>query len=106
MRTPNRITNLGGFLEEDKIIEDTWNLDYAFIKWVTPRLKKFIELTDGIPGEFADKEEEWEKILQDMLFGFEKSYTLIKSDDMLDFNDSDLKKSLELFTKYLGWLWW
>ena len=35
---------------------ETWNLDYTIAKLVLPRLKRFKELTNGIPGDFSIKD--------------------------------------------------
>ena len=49
---------------------ECWNLDITFCKFIIPRLKVFKEQNDGYPVRYHSKEE-WDKILDDMIEGFE-----------------------------------
>jgi hypothetical protein len=77
----------------------TWNLDYEIAKFIVPRLKRFKEITIGVPcnlpsfnidqrSEDADKkaEKEWDDILDKMIKGFE---WLLKEDDWVFDSYSD-----------------
>jgi hypothetical protein len=60
---------------------DTWSLDYSCAKWLVPRLKHLRDNLHSTPikpdgkmtetGPEAYTIEEWQKILDEMIFGFE-----------------------------------
>lgn len=102
---------------------EIWNLDDTIVKFVVPRLKVLREETIGYP--FSDEcktFEDWEKMLDEMIFGLE---FLNQRDEWYEKNvmfksGKDKEKALEefksmldraekgriLFGKYLPNLWW
>ena len=82
---------------------ETWNLDATIAKFIYPRLKAFIEDVKRMgcfPASMTF--DEWIKILEDMLKGFE----LLVSDEIKnDDEDEIIEHSLDLFRKYFFSLW-
>jgi len=85
---------------------ETWSLDYTIARFIYPRLKRFKELTIGIPAGLS--EQEWYDILDTMLDGFH----LAATDDNTETPEEEkerteiIQKSLDLFAKYFFDLWW
>jgi len=78
----------------------TWSLDYSLIHWLTPRLKRFLELSEE--GTDAD---DFHKDVKKMLIGFE----LYCSDDFNEYDKkhrAKLNKSFKLLYKNYRGLWW
>jgi hypothetical protein len=79
---------------------ELWNFDTTIAKYIVPRLKRFKELQHGYPANL--KEEEWNEILDQIIYSFE-----LKLDDK-EF-DEELRADYELgliyFAKYFDHLW-
>ena len=78
----------------------TWSLDDSLTHWLTPRLRRFLELSEGYT--LAD---DFHKDVRKILKGFE----LYCSDDFNEFNPKHLKKlnkSFRLLAKNYRGLWW
>ena len=103
-------------VSEDELFDDVYNFDHTIAEWMLPRLKFFMTRTDSTPakldengqrmkdedGEFMFLEmEEWQKILQDMVDGFEQYV----KDDYAIKDQSKVKRALELFSQYFFDLW-
>ena len=88
---------------------ETWNLDITFCLLIVPRLKVFKELNDGYPARFSSKEE-WDKILDDMIEGFElnsNKFNWETSDSNEENgNRAKVKKAIRLFQENFYDLWW
>lgn len=88
---------------------ETWNLDITFCLFIVPRLKVFKELNDGYPARFSSKEE-WDKILDDMIEGFElnsNKFNWETSDSNEENgNRAKVKKAIRLFQENFYDLWW
>jgi hypothetical protein len=82
---------------------ETWNLDATIAKFIYPRLKVFIEDVKRVgcfPASMTF--DEWLKILDDMLKGFE----LLVSDEIKNEDeDKIIEHSLDLFRKHFFSLW-
>lgn len=84
---------------------ETWSLDYTIACFIYPRLKRFRELTIGIPAGLS--EQEWYDILDTMLDGF----YLAATDDNTETPEEEkerteiIQKALDLFAKYFLHLW-
>ena len=48
---------------------ETWNMDFTVSRFIAPRLRRFIEVNNGYPGELTP--EEWDEKLETMLWSFE-----------------------------------
>jgi phosphoribosyl-dephospho-CoA transferase len=84
--------------------QDTWSLDYSLAKTILPRLKRFKEITLGIPGHIETKEE-WDAILDKMIAAFE----FYASEEHWSAYPSEWEKhkeGLKLFAENYSALWW
>ena len=99
--------------------EDTWGIDRWFIETLSPMLKKFKEDNNGHP--FDVSEEEWDKILDDMiyylegmteegatnqLYGGGANLTVDKYKEISNHIVASKEKFFELFVQYFYDLWW
>ena len=80
---------------------ELWNLDGTIAKFIYPRLKAFLECSDGVrPSDMTY--EEWKAILEKMVNGFE----LMASDRIKTDDEEELEnKALKLFSEYFFTLW-
>ena len=88
---------------------EMWNLDITFCKFIIPRLKVFKELNDGYPARYHSIEE-WNKILDEMIEGFEFHSNKFNW-DTADANEENgnmakAKKAIRLFQENFFDLWW
>lgn len=82
---------------------ETWSLDHSLAKLILPRLKRFKQITIGIPGDM--KEREWNDILDKMIASFE----FAASEERWKATPEDYdkhKEGLQLFAEYYWALWW
>lgn len=83
--------------------EECWNLDYTIIDFVLPRLKYFAKHTIGYPADLTP--EKWNKILEEIIEGFEiytnKDWYKRNNDD-----DAKIEKAFDNFHKWFQALWW
>lgn len=78
----------------------TWSLDDSLIRWLTPRLTRFLEISE----ETTDAPEFHENVKK-ILIGFE----LYTSDEFEEFNKEHMKKldeSFKILAKIYRGLWW
>ena len=80
---------------------ELWNLDGTIMEFLIPRLKRFRKILHGYPSQLT--EEKWDKVLKQMIKGFEE----YQKDDMLDKTRDQKKidKAFKLFTEYFVHLW-
>lgn len=79
--------------------KDIWDFDYYLAEVISGGLKILLENHTAYPGELTP--EEWDKILAEMIEGFENRLV----EEEKDFDKSKLDKALELFKKYFLCLW-
>lgn len=94
---------------------DTWSLDMTIAAFVLPRLERFKEIHNGVPGrltyspdgsniDIKISSKNWDNILDKMIAAFK----LISEDIWAQ--DEDRRKiteeGLDLFREYYGNLWW
>lgn len=99
--------------------EDTWDIDWWFIKTLSPMLKKFKEDNDANP--FKLSEEEWDTILDNMiyylegmneegavnqLYGEGANLTVDDYKKISNHMATSKEKFFELFVQYFYDLWW
>jgi hypothetical protein len=103
---------------------DTWSMDHTLAMIILPMLKQLKATQHGIPGNlvkydsnsvqssfefykegddaaFNSAVEEWDKIMDKMIWSFEK---IVKDDDKF-INDAKIQEGLDLFGKYYRALW-
>lgn len=86
--------------------DETWNLDHAMCTWLLPRLRRFRELgTGSYPGRLETCEE-WEAILDHIIWAVEQH----SMDDwhlhLPEEERPKVQEGLELLGKWLPALWW
>ena len=82
---------------------ETFSLDYSLAKLIAPRLRRFREITIGIPN--GKSERKWKEELDKMIASFE----FAGSEAVWDASPEEFKKHQEgfrLFTKNYFRLWW
>ena len=99
--------------------EDTWDIDWWFIKTLSPMLKKFKEDNDSNPFKFS--EEEWDTILDNMiyylegmneegavkqLYGEGANLTVDDYKEISNHMTHSKEEFFKLFTQYFYDLWW
>lgn len=89
---------------------ETWALDSVIAEFILPRLKRFKEVINGHPIAFS--ENEWNGILDKMIFAFEWSLSyeeegnLEPSEKERDANWEKYKEGMKLFAENFMDLWW
>lgn len=87
---------------------ETWNLDVTISKFIVPRLKRYKELNNGIPAQFKSKEE-WDKILDEMIEGFElyeDKWRINTDQNLTNLDEYKRKRAVKLLGEYYFDLWW
>lgn len=88
---------------------ETWHMDRTIALFIIPRLKKFIELNNGIPtGETV---ESYDEKLKFIISAFENYYATNKYYESVDDAErkqltDDVKKAVEYLSKLWFELWW
>ena len=88
---------------------ETWHMDRTIALFIIPRLKKFIELNNGIPtGETV---ESYDEKLKFIISAFENYYATNKYYDSVDDAErkqltDDVKQAVEYLSKLWFELWW
>ncbi len=83
---------------------ETWSIDYSVSKLIAPRLKRFKELTCGVP--YGTSETEWHEQLDKMIAAFE----FLGSEERWECMDknkwNEVQEGIDLFSKHYINLWW
>ena len=88
---------------------ETWHMDRTIALFIIPRLKKFIELNNGIPtGETV---ESYDEKLKFIISAFENYYVTNKYYDSVDDAErkqltDDVKQAVEYLSKLWFEMWW
>jgi hypothetical protein len=88
---------------------ETWHMDRTIALFIIPRLKKFIELNNGIPtGETV---ESYNEKLKFIISAFENYYSTNKYYESVDDAErkqltDDVKQAVEYLSKLWFELWW
>ena len=78
----------------------TWSLDYSLIKWLTPRLHRFLEISEDFTND-----PKLHKDIRKILKGFD----LALSDNFSEFDEKQTKQvdeAFKLLAKNYKQLWW
>jgi hypothetical protein len=88
--------------------DELWSLDYSLAKHILPRLKRFKKFDAGRPGCFETREE-WDEVLDKMIFAFEDAVTYWDSKEETKGEriqrENRAREGLKLFAKYYHALW-
>ena len=79
---------------------DTWSMDSTLAHVVLPMLKQLKSTQHGHPASMS--EEEWDNILDEMIFAFENK---LKDSFLPDANSERMTNGFRLFGKYFENLW-
>lgn len=85
---------------------ELWNFDWTLAKYALPRLKRFKQETFAYPSGLTV--EEWDHILDEMIWSFEYILTGQWDEDMVkwELDEARCSAGCELFGKYFRALWW
>ena len=88
---------------------ETWHMDRTIALFIIPRLKKFIEINNGIP--IGETVESYNEKLRFIISAFENYYATNKYYESVDDNErkqltDDVKLAVEYLSKLWFELWW
>ena len=88
---------------------ETWHMDRTIALFIIPRLKKFIEVNNGIPN--GETIESYNEKLNFIISAFENYYATNKYYESVDDTESkqltdDVRKAVEYLSKLWFELWW
>ena len=88
---------------------ETWHMDRTIALFIIPRLKKFIEINNGIP--IGETVESYNEKLRFIMSAFENYYATNKYYESVDDNErkqltEDVKLAVEYLSKLWFELWW
>ena len=108
--------------------KDVWNLDWTIAQFVLPRLKRYKQVKQCVPGRLCtfqkgalcetDSIERWNKLLDAMIWSFEQIVDdsqeplVQEGEEFEDFCkrhqiwENKLQYGLDVFAKYFRDLWW
>ena len=83
---------------------ETWHMDRTIALFIIPRLKKFIEINNGIP--IGETVESYNEKLRFIISAFENYYATNKYYESVDDNErKQLTEDVKLAVEYLSKLW-
>ena len=88
---------------------ETWHMDRTIALFIIPRLKKFIEVNNGIPN--GETIESYNEKLNFIISAFENYYATNKYYESVDDNErkkltDDVRKAVDFLSKLWFELWW
>ena len=88
---------------------ETWHMDRTIALFIIPRLKKFIEVNNGIPN--GETIESYNQKLNFIISAFENYYATNKYYESVDDNErkqltDDVKLAVEYLSKLWFEMWW
>ena len=88
---------------------ETWHMDRTIALFIIPRLKKFIELNNGIPS--GETVESYDEKLKFIISAFENYYATNKYYESVDDAErkqltDDVKQAVEYLSKLWFEMWW
>ena len=88
---------------------ETWHMDRTIALFIIPRLKKFIEVNNGIPN--GETIESYNEKLRFIISAFENYYATNKYYESVDDNErkkltDDVRQAVDFLSKLWFELWW
>ena len=88
---------------------ETWHMDRTMALFIIPRLKRFIEVNNGIP--IGETEESYDEKLRFIIQAFENYYVSDKYFNSVDIEErkkltDDVRLAVEYLSKLWFELWW
>jgi hypothetical protein len=88
---------------------ETWHMDRTMALFIIPRLKRFIEVNNGIPND--ETEESYDEKISFIISAFENYYVSDKYFNSVDIEErkkltDDVRQAVEYLSKLWFELWW
>ena len=88
---------------------ETWHLDRTMALFIIPRLKRFIEVNNGIPND--ETEESYNEKIRFIINAFENYYVSDKYFNSVDIEErkkltDDVRQAVDYLSKLWFELWW
>jgi hypothetical protein len=88
---------------------ETWHMDRTMALFIIPRLKRFIEVNNGIPN--GETEESYDEKIKFIISAFENYYVSDKYFNSVDIEErkkltDDVRQAVEYLSKLWFELWW
>jgi len=88
---------------------ETWHMDRTVALFIIPRLKRFIEVNNGIPN--GETEESYNEKIRFIISAFENYYVSDKYFNSVDIEErkkltDDVRQAVEYLSKLWFELWW
>ena len=88
---------------------ETWHMDRTMALFIIPRLKRFIEVNNGIPN--GETEESYDEKIRFIISAFENYYVSDKYFNSVDIEErkkltDDVRLAVEYLSKLWFELWW
>jgi len=88
---------------------ETWHIDRTMALFIIPRLKRFMEVNNGIPN--GETEESYNEKLRYIISAFENYYVSDKYFNSVDIEErkkltDDVRQALDYLSKLWFELWW
>jgi hypothetical protein len=88
---------------------ETWHMDRTVALFIIPRLKRFIEVNNGIPN--GETEESYNEKIRFIISAFENYYVSDKYFNSVDIEErkkltDDVRQAVEYISKLWFELWW
>ena len=88
---------------------ETWHMDRTMALFIIPRLKRFLEVNNGIPND--ETEESYDEKIRFIISAFENYYVSDKYFNSVDIEErkkltDDVRQAIEYLSKLWFELWW
>ena len=88
---------------------ETWHMDRTMALFIIPRLKRFLEVNNGIPN--GETEESYDEKIRFIISAFENYYVSDKYFNSVDIEErkkltDDVRQAVEYLSKLWFELWW
>ena len=88
---------------------ETWHMDRTMALFIIPRLKRFLEVNNGIPND--ETEESYDEKIRFIISAFENYYVSDKYFNSVDIEErkkptDDVRQAVEYLSKLWFELWW
>jgi hypothetical protein len=88
---------------------ETWHMDRTMALFIIPRLKRFIEVNNGIPND--ETEESYDEKISFIISAFENYYVSDKYFNSVDIEErkkltDDVRQAVDYLSKLWFELWW
>ena len=85
---------------------ETWSLDHTIARFILPRIKEFWRIEQKVTMMKSQEELEYKESMPKIIRAFE---LIVRDNDSRIWNEQEEKEyeeGIDLFAKYLLWMWW